>query len=205
MMCCSSGREILARVSTHTTYHTSHSIAKLLGVCPSTVLAWIDRGLIRAHRTPGGHRRVEQAELVRFLREHALPIPPELLPVSSILIVDDDAAYLRATRRELRRRAPQLEIRCARDAVDALLQISTQRPQAVLLDAHMPGMSGVEVCRRLHEAPATRSLLVVAVTGDTSAALAAAFRAAGAADVFTKPLDCRSLLRRLGVSPAPER
>ncbi len=195
----------MARVSPPSSYHTSHTIAKLLGVCPSTVLAWIDRGLLRAHRTPGGHRRVERSELVRFLRDNAIPIPQELLPVSSILIVDDDAAYLRATERELRRRAPQLVIRCARDAVDALLQISTQRPHAVLLDAHMPGMSGVEVCRQLHEAPATRSILVVAVTGDTSASLATAFRAAGAADVFTKPLDCRALLRRLDVGPAPTR
>jgi len=175
----------------------------MLGVSPSTVLSWIDRGLLSAHRTPGGHRRVERAELVRFLRDNAIPIPRELLSVSSILIVDDDAAFLRATERDLRRRAPHLEIRCTSSPLDALLQISTQRPHAVLLDAHMPGMHGVEVCRRLREAPATADLLIVAVTGDTSPELAAAFRAAGAAAVFTKPLDARALLQKLGVGSKP--
>ncbi|MBN2193457.1 MAG: response regulator [Polyangiaceae bacterium] len=168
---------------------------------PSTVLSWIDRGLLHAHRTPGGHRRVEGAELLRFLRDGGLPVPPELVPVCSLLLVDDDAAFLRATERDLKHRIPSLEVQTAEDAMEALLRVGTQRPDAVLLDAHMPGMNGVEVCRRLHEAPATRSILLLAVTGDTSPALAEEFRAAGAADCYTKPLDYTALLRRLGLAP----
>jgi AmiR/NasT family two-component response regulator len=43
----------------------------------------------------------------------------------------------------------------------------------------------------------------VAVPGDTSTELAAAVRAAGAAAVFTKPLDARALLQKLGVGSKP--
>jgi excisionase family DNA binding protein len=189
----------VARVNSSTTYFSSHAIARMLRVSPSTVLSWIDRGLLHAHRTPGGHRRVEHGELVRFLHESSLPVPRELVPVSSVLLVDDDPAFLRATERELRQRAPELEIRCASDAVEALLHISTLRPDAVLLDAHMPGMHGVEVCRRLHESPTTRHLLVIAVTADPSPTLAEDFRAAGAIECFLKPVDFDLLLRRLGV------
>jgi excisionase family DNA binding protein len=187
-------------VSAKTTYLSSHAVARMLRVSASTVLGWIDRGTLRAHRTPGGHRRVECADLVHFLRENGLQVPPELTPVSTLLIVDDDVAFVRATIRELARLAPELEVRAAGDAIDALLHISTQRPDAVLLDAHLPGMQGVEVCRRLHDAPATRDLLVVAVTADSSPSLAKDFRAAGAADCLTKPLDVSALLQRLGVT-----
>jgi excisionase family DNA binding protein len=194
----------LPRVNSFSTYFSTHAVARMLRVSPSTVLSWIDRGQLPGHRTPGGHRRVECGALLRFLVRSALPIPPELVVVSVVLLVDDDPAFLRATERELRRRAPTLEVRTASDAIDALLHISTELPDAVLLDAHMPGMNGVEVCRRLHDAPATHNLFVVAVTGDPSPTLAEEFRAAGAAECFTKPLDVPGLLRRLGVAVIDE-
>lgn len=194
----------MAKVRTPPTYFSSHAVARMLRVSPTTVLAWIDRGLVTAHRTPGGHRRVERGELLRFLRDSHLPIPPELAPVATLLLVDDDLTFLRSLERELKQRAPDLEVYTASDAVEALLLVGTARPQAVLLDAYMPGMNGVEVCRRLREAPATRGLLVLAVTGSPSPELAAEFLRAGAAACFAKPVDVAELLGRLGLGPADD-
>src|SRR2546422_4046688 len=59
---------------------TSHAVAELIGVSPSTVLSWIDKGLLPAFRTPGGHRRGDPRALVGFLRSHQMPGPRTLLP-----------------------------------------------------------------------------------------------------------------------------
>lgn len=190
----------MAKVSASTTYYTSHAIARLVRVSPSTVLSWIDKGMLPAHRTPGGHRRVEASTLLRFLRENGMPVPRELLSVATLLIVDDDVTFLRAMERLLRQHVPDLRIETADSAVDGLLKVGTTRPDAVLLDAYMPGMNGVEVCRRLSGSPETRHILVLACTGQPSAEIVRDFRDAGAAECFTKPVDLPGLLRALGLT-----
>ena len=62
---------------------STFAIAKMLYVDPGSVANWIDRGMLVAHRTPGGHRRVATEDLVTFLRDHKMPIPGELNPVSA--------------------------------------------------------------------------------------------------------------------------
>ena len=41
--------------------------ALLLGVCPATIRRWDKSGLIRCYRTPGGHRRIDKAEIDRII------------------------------------------------------------------------------------------------------------------------------------------
>ena len=59
-------------------YYTSHQVGTILQVNPSSVVKWINDGLLRAFRTPGGHRRVTAGELVRFASYHGMPIPEDL-------------------------------------------------------------------------------------------------------------------------------
>ena len=60
--------------------------AELLGVHPSTVRAWADKGLLPVHRTQGGHRRFKRSE-VELWAEHARrpqDIAPELMVQSAV-------------------------------------------------------------------------------------------------------------------------
>lgn len=179
---------------------TSHAVAELIGVSPSTVLSWIDKGLLPAFRTPGGHRRVEPSALVEFLRAHQMPVPRTLLPQAKrLLLIDDDAMFLRSTRRLLKQQFNELEIETAEGAVEGLLRIGTDKPDAVLLDAMMPGMDGVEVCRQIRQNPSTSEILVIALTGRLDDELAAAFKTAGATACLRKPLDLEALKQLLGL------
>ncbi len=183
-------------------YVSSHQVAKLINASASAVLNWIDDGLIPAYRTPGGHRRVERGALIRFLRDQGMPIPRQLAGVARLLLVDDDVNFLRTTRRLLTKRASGLTVETAVSSMDALLKIGIFRPDAVLVDAKMPGVDGVELCRRLQSDTETKHITVIAMSGRVTTRLENAFVAAGAVGVLPKPLDTALLLDALGLSSA---
>jgi CheY-like chemotaxis protein len=57
------------------------------------------------------------------------------------------------------------EVVCVNNGAAALKKVSEQEPDLVILDIYMPGYSGLEVCQRLKEGPATASLPVVLTVG----------------------------------------
>jgi adenylate cyclase len=79
----------------------------------------------------------------------------------------------------------------------ALEQVDTERPDLVLLDVVMPGMSGYEVCRKIRENPATGILPVVMVTASDPAQERIKGLEAGADDFLTKPINQPELLARV--------
>jgi CheY-like chemotaxis protein len=85
------------------------------------------------------------------------------------------------------------QVRAAADAEEALALLETFRPRLILMDIQLPGMDGLELTRRLKAAPATRDIVILAVTaqamkGDEERALAA-----GCDGYIAKPVDTRAL------------
>jgi excisionase family DNA binding protein len=59
-------------------FYTTFDAARLLGVSLPTVVNWIKGRRLKAHRTPGGHRRIAAEELAAFMLRHGIPVPAEL-------------------------------------------------------------------------------------------------------------------------------
>src|SRR5258708_13265398 len=90
---------------------TTHDISRLLQVDPSTVSKWIDKGILMAFRTPGGHRRVRSADLRNFLIVHQMPVPEELgSGVVRLLIVDDEKPFRNALNRAFKLLGTQADV-----------------------------------------------------------------------------------------------
>jgi CheY-like chemotaxis protein len=133
----------------------------------------------------------------------ALPIPLDLLGVRSLLLIDDEPAVLRSMSRVLRQAAPDLRILLAEGASEGLAQFVALKPSAILVDARMPDMTGVELCARVHATPASQPVTVTAMTAEPSARLAAAFTRAGAIAVLEKPVDAPALFEVLSAHLVP--
>lgn len=108
-----------------------------------------------------------------------------------ILIVDDNATNLKLVAYLMK--ANGYTVDTALDAESAIEAIRLHRPDAILMDIQLPGIDGLELTRRLKADPATRDIVIVAVTayamkGDQAKALAA-----GCDDYITKPIDTRAL------------
>jgi len=73
------------------------------------------------------------------------------------------------------------------DGVEALAQVSKERPDLILMDLALPNMDGWEATRRLKSDPATRSIPVVALTAFAMRGDEEQARAAGCDDYIPKP------------------
>ncbi len=177
---------------------STFAIAEMLHVDPGSVANWIDQGLLKAHRTPGGHRRVVLDDLVKFLREHKMPVPAELGTTSvRILVVDDEEAVAKLIARAIRAQYPEYEVVDANDGFRAGTIIATLRPDVVILDLRMPGMDGYEVCRMIKAQEATKHAEVIAMTAFPSPESEKRILECGARICLSKPLDLDQLLQEV--------
>ena len=112
-----------------------------------------------------------------------------------ILIVDDNAVNLRLARMLLVSQG--YDVRTAADAHEALAAVAESAPRLILMDLQMPGMDGFELTRRLKEDPATRGIVIVALTAYAMKGDEERARAAGCDDYVAKPIDTRTLPGRI--------
>lgn len=180
---------------------STFAIAQMLHVDPGSVANWIDQALLKAHRTPGGHRRVAVEDLVQFLREHKMPIPSELetTPVR-ILVVDDEPAITQLIARAIKAAMPELEVIEAHDGFRAGTIIATLKPDVVVLDLRMPGMDGYEVCRLIKSQEATKHAEVLAMTAYPSPEGEKRILERGARVCLSKPLNIERMLEEVRAS-----
>ncbi len=82
--------------------------------------------------------------------------------MARILVVDDEIDIVRMVAKVLGARGHQVE--AGRDGVEAVMRIRRAPPDLVLVDAGLPGVDGVEVCRRIKADPATRAVPVIMLT-----------------------------------------
>ncbi len=103
-----------------------------------------------------------------------------------ILIVDDKPVNIRVLHEVFR---GQFEVLMATGGEQAISLCREQRPDIILLDVVMPGISGHEVCRRLKADPDTRDIPVIFVTSQSQDDDEALGFAIGAVDFITKPIN----------------
>jgi two-component system, cell cycle response regulator DivK len=120
-----------------------------------------------------------------------------------VLVVDDNPTNLKLLRVLLT--GEGYDVRTAYDAEQAISLLASFHPILILMDLQLPGMDGLELTRRLKADPATRDVVIVAVTsyamkGDDHKAFAA-----GCDDYVTKPIDVVELPRRLAAHCARAR
>ena len=111
-----------------------------------------------------------------------------------LLLVDDEPNNLQVLRHILQ---DHYRLLFARDGEKALQLAAASRPDLILLDVMMPGMTGLEVCRQLKQDPQTAALPVIFVTALSDSKDEAEGFAAGAVDYISKPVSPPIVLARV--------
>ena len=120
-------------------------------------------------------------------------------PVTSkqinVLVIDDESAIREMIRFALGKAG--MEVRCAADAHEALDKIGEKAPDILLLDWMMPGISGLELTRRLRKNSTTAKIPIIMLTAKVSEDDKVAGLNAGTDDYIVKPFSPRELVARI--------
>jgi two-component system phosphate regulon response regulator PhoB len=113
----------------------------------------------------------------------------------NIVVVEDEADILDVLQYNLAREG--YRVRAFRDGEQGLDGVRRHAPDLVLLDLMLPGLDGIEVCRRLKQDPITRAIPVVMLTAKSEETDVVLGLGVGADDYITKPFSPKELIARV--------
>lgn len=114
---------------------------------------------------------------------------------ASILVIEDEEPLQILLKYNLE--AEGYRIRCSAQGEDAAFMIAEERPDLILLDWMLPGISGIEVCRLIRAKPESRDIPIIMLTARSEEAEKVRGLATGADDYLVKPFSVPELLARI--------
>lgn len=150
------------------TFCTTSEAAAILGVSLRTTQLWVERGLLEAWKTEGGHRRISRQSVERLLAT-----PPSLSegdvdlapPHFTVMVVEDEATLRLLYEANLRRWPMRPNVITAGDGYEAMVKLGHVMPDLLITDLHMPGMDGFRMLRAIRATAEYDAMSIVAVTG----------------------------------------
>jgi len=181
--------------------YTTHQVAKMLGVSLPTVVNWTRDGRMEAHRTPGGHRRIREDELVRFAQEYQMPLPPQIRQpvvegdsgVRRVLVVDREGDFAEMVC-EFLESGSGFHAQAVSSAFEAGLALGLIRPRVVILDLDMPDLDAKGVIRTLAETAGLASVATIVTTSLRSHQQDQELKGAGVFGILHKPVKLEELV-----------
>jgi excisionase family DNA binding protein len=166
---------------------TVKEAADALSLSATSVQLLVERGALKAWRTAGGHRRILPDSILQLLRQRGLAEGPvttearvdprrddahsgirEKLTADTpldVLIAEDDEFLEKLYQAKLHSLGFPMELRFARDGVQALLALGSRVPDALILDLGLPALNGMDTLRALRKDARTARVPVIVATG----------------------------------------
>ena len=115
--------------------------------------------------------------------------------MAKILVVDDEEPIQELLRFNLEKEGYLVCV--AKDGQEALKQVENDQPDLLVLDLMLPGMDGLEVCRKLRSNPKFQQIPIIMLTAKGEEIDKVLGLELGADDYMTKPFSPRELLARI--------
>jgi len=177
---------------------STREAADRLGVSLRTVQLWSEAGLLRAWKTPGGHRRILTTSIDALLqRRTGVGTRRPSGGSYQVLIVEDEPDFRQLFELHLRSWDLPIQLHSVPSGFDALLQIGASRPDLLITDLRMPGIDGFGMLRALRASGAISELEIIVVTALTEHTIAERGGLPAGVTVLFKPLRFAELKSRL--------
>lgn len=184
---------------------TTGEVAKVCNVAPRTVSKWFDSGQLKGYRIPGSKdRRIPLNQLIRFMKDHGIPLDGLNTGATRVLVVDDEQDILDALKKALTEQA-SYEVRTAINGFEAGLECERFKPHVMLLDIHLgDGLSnggGADAARKVADLVRASDDLqmtrIIAMSGKLTDGQAAGLRSQGFDNFLKKPFAVRQVVQAI--------
>ncbi|AMP15040.1 response regulator [Collimonas pratensis] len=145
---------------------TTQEAARLLGISVTSVQQLVERGILVAWKTQGGHRRIprEAVDALKAERSDLLEEKGSLSSTLSALIVEDNALQRKVYEKQISSWDIPLEIGFCENGYQALLEIAQRKYDILLLDIVMDGIDGYEIVKTVLAKPELRHIDIAILT-----------------------------------------
>ena len=141
---------------------TTFEVAKICNANITSIKNWIEKGNLRAFRTPGGHFRIERGVLIDFLDRFGMPNPFMVSQERTVVVLCEDPGTIELVRRSLGRNH---QVHGTDDPIEAALLVGEIRPDCFLVDLKLAGAGAVRMVERIRARADFSRLWIVAWRG----------------------------------------
>ena len=176
---------------------TTGEVAKICNVAPRTVSKWFDSGALHGYRIPGSKdRRIPLNQLIRFMKQHGMPLNGLMTGSTRILIIDDEQDIVEVLEKILEDEA-KYEVEVAKGGFAAGITADKFRPHVILIDMHLRDIDGREVAKSVKNNPDLQLTKVIAMSGKMTDEEAKGLMAVGFDGFLRKPFHVRQVIESI--------
>jgi len=176
---------------------TTGEVAKICNVAPRTVSKWFDSGQLQGYRIPGSKdRRIPMPQLIRFMKEHNIPMDGLTTGQTRVLIVDDDPEVVSVLRKLLGEQS-NYEVETATDGFEAGMHCQRFKPHVLLLDIHLGDGDGRRVADLVRTSDDLQITRIVAMSGKLTDGQSSQLRSQGFDAFLKKPFQVRQVVEAI--------
>lgn len=176
-------------------FYTTSDVARICNVHRNTIIGSIRKGLLNIYRTPGGHARIAEEDLLAFCRERNLPVNLRGTRNDKVLVVDDDPLLTRVIKAGLEKH--NYRVRVAENGYDAGFLTLEYKPDVMLLDIMLPDIQGDLVAKRVRDSKKTEELPIIGMSAYNDQAKIDRLLESGADEFIPKPFEVVELKQRI--------
>jgi excisionase family DNA binding protein len=176
---------------------TTGEVAKICNVAPRTVSKWFDSGALHGYRIPGSKdRRIPLNQLIRFMKQHGMPLNGLMTGCTRVMIVDDEQDIVEVLEKILEDEA-KYEVEVARGGFAAGVIAEKFRPHVILLDMHLSDIDAPEVARQVKKNADLQLTKMIAMSGKLTEQEAQGLLQGGFDGFLRKPFHVRQVIEAI--------
>lgn len=152
---------------------TTLEVARRLGMAVRSVQLMVDRGELRAWKTPGGHRRISRQSVDDWLAARQSPERQAVAQAPArrgrraearVLLIEDSRHYQNLVALLVQQLFPAAELQVADDGIAGLAMAGRLQPQVLLVDILLPGIDGATLITGLRSNPTFQGMRLIVIT-----------------------------------------
>jgi len=177
--------------------YTTGDAAEICNLSQQTIIRCFDSGQLQGFRVPGSKfRRVPHEALIKFMKEHGIPLDVIEDGRVKVLVVDDDPDVILMFV-DILGADGRFRVETASTGYDAGVMTQRLHPDVLVLDYMLPDVNGNVVCKTIRENPELAGTKILIISGVVNPSEIDKLKAAGADDFVKKPFNMEHFIDRI--------